>query len=50
MDRQTRHLRFDIELLTTRLVDAATWLTHIDATRHLESGISARVREVEQRS
>jgi putative phosphoribosyl transferase len=38
MDRQTRHLRFDIELLATRLVDAATWLTHIDETRHLRVG------------
>jgi putative phosphoribosyl transferase len=38
IDRQTRHLRFDIELLATRLVDAATWLTHIDETRHLRVG------------
>jgi len=38
MDRQTRRLRFDIELLATRLVDAATWLTHIDETRHLRVG------------
>jgi dienelactone hydrolase len=38
IDRQTHHLRFDIELLSTRLVDATTWLTHIDATRHLRVG------------
>jgi putative phosphoribosyl transferase len=38
VDVQTRHLRFDIELLTTRLVDAATWLTHTDETRHLRVG------------
>jgi putative phosphoribosyl transferase len=38
VDVQTRHLRFDIELLATRLVDAATWLAHIDATRHLRVG------------
>jgi putative phosphoribosyl transferase len=38
IDRQTRHLRFDIELLATRLMDAATWLTHIDETRYLRVG------------
>jgi len=37
MDKQTRHLRFDIKLLATRLVDAATWLTHIDETRHYQA-------------
>src|SRR5215217_1337554 len=34
VDVQTRHLRFDIELLATRLVDAATWLAHRDETQH----------------
>jgi putative phosphoribosyl transferase len=38
IDAQTRHLRFDIELLATRLVDATTWLTHTDETRHLRVG------------
>src|SRR5262245_49465783 len=38
IDVQTRHLRFDIELLATRLVDAVTWLTHTDATRPLRIG------------
>jgi dienelactone hydrolase len=38
VDVQTRHLRFNIELLATRLVDAATWLTHTDATRHIRVG------------
>src|SRR5215831_8240892 len=38
IDVQTRHLRFDIELLATRLVDAATWLTHTGETRHLRVG------------
>src|ERR1043166_5402579 len=38
IDVQTRHLRFDIALLATRLVDAATWLTHTDETRHLRVG------------
>ena len=38
VDVQTRELRFDIELLATRLVDAATWLTHTDETRHVRVG------------
>jgi len=38
VDVQTRHLRFDIELLATRLVDAATWLADADETRHLRVG------------
>jgi len=35
VDVQTRHLRFDIELLATRLMHAAHWLTHADETRHV---------------
>ena len=38
VDVQTRHLRFDIGLLATRLVDAATWLAHRDETQHLRVG------------
>jgi putative phosphoribosyl transferase len=38
IDAQTRHLRFDIELLATRLMDVATWLTHTDETRHVRVG------------
>ena len=38
IDVQTRHLRFDIALLATRLVDAATWLTHTYETRLLRVG------------
>src|SRR5919199_4034753 len=38
VDVQTRHLRFDIGLLATRLMDTATWLTHEDETRHLRVG------------
>ena len=38
VDVQTRHLRFDIELLATRLVDAVNWLADVDETRHLRVG------------
>ena len=38
VDVQTRHLRFDIELLATRLVDAVHWLADADETRHLRVG------------
>ena len=38
VDVQTRHLRFDIGLLATRLMDTATWLTHADEIRHLRVG------------
>jgi putative phosphoribosyl transferase len=38
VDVQTRHLRFDIELLATRLVDAVNWLADADETRHLRVG------------
>ena len=33
--RQPQHLRFDIELLAKRLVDATAWLARGAATRHL---------------
>ena len=38
VDAQTRELRFDIELLATRLVDAATWIAHTDDMGHLRVG------------
>jgi len=38
VDVQTRHLRFDIALLTTRLVDAASWIARTDEIRHLRVG------------
>ena len=38
VDVQTRELRFDIELLATRLVDAATWIARTDDMGHLRVG------------
>jgi dienelactone hydrolase len=38
IDRQTRHLRFDIELLASRLVGATDWLLQNPATRQLRIG------------
>jgi putative phosphoribosyl transferase len=38
-ERYTRHLRFDIPLLATRLVGAVEWLAHQDATRSLSVGL-----------
>jgi putative phosphoribosyl transferase len=35
VDLRTRQLRFDIHLLATRLVDAATWIARTDEVRHL---------------
>ncbi len=39
VDEVTAELRFDIELLAGRLVDAADWLAKEDATRHLALGL-----------
>ena len=38
IDLRTRHLRFDINLLATRLVDATDWLLQNPSTRHLRIG------------
>jgi dienelactone hydrolase len=38
IDAQTRHLRFDIELLSYRLLGATRWVTENAATRHLRVG------------
>jgi putative phosphoribosyl transferase len=38
VDVFTRHLRFDIELLTTRLIEATRWLAGQDETRNLRVG------------
>jgi putative phosphoribosyl transferase len=38
VDVQTRHLRFDIELLAERLADAARWTSEAASTRHLRLG------------
>ncbi len=38
IDRQTRHLRFDIKLLASRLVGATDWLLQHPATRQLRIG------------
>jgi putative phosphoribosyl transferase len=38
VDAQTRELRFDIELLATRLVDTTVWITHTRELRHLQIG------------
>ncbi len=38
IDLRTRHLRFDIGLLASRLVGATDWLTHNPDTRHLKVG------------
>src|SRR5437867_9069784 len=37
-DMRTRHLRFDIELLAGRLVDATNWITGRTETQHLRIG------------
>ncbi len=39
VDLRTRHLRFDIELLAGRLVNALDWLAQHPRTRHLAAGI-----------
>jgi putative phosphoribosyl transferase len=38
VDVFTRHLRFDIELLTARLIEATRWLAGQEETRHLRVG------------
>src|SRR5262245_12908065 len=38
VDVFTRHLRFDIELLTGRLIDATQWLAGQEGTRNLQVG------------
>jgi pimeloyl-ACP methyl ester carboxylesterase len=38
VDRRTAHLRFDIDLLATRLLDATDWLLQQPDTRHLPIG------------
>jgi putative phosphoribosyl transferase len=38
IDRVTAHLRFDIELLTNRLIGATDWLVHAPETRSLRIG------------
>jgi putative phosphoribosyl transferase len=38
IDQQTRHLRFDIELLSMRLADAAAWIASYEGTRDLPIG------------
>src|SRR5262249_59266772 len=38
VDVFTRHLRFDIELLTGRLIDATRWLAGQEGTRNLQVG------------
>lgn len=39
VDLQTRELRFDLDLLADRLVDAAGWLAHQEATQRLPLGL-----------
>ncbi|HEY3171319.1 MAG TPA: alpha/beta fold hydrolase [Thermoanaerobaculia bacterium] len=39
VDEQTGHLRFDIDLLADRLVEAADWLTANEETRSLPIGL-----------
>lgn len=39
VDVRTAHLRFDIDLLAGRLVDAIAWLSRQDETRDLEVGL-----------
>ena len=41
IDLITRHLRFDIELLASRLVDTTDWLTQHPETHHLQIGYSS---------
>jgi dienelactone hydrolase len=38
IDRRTRQLRFNINLLATRLAGATDWLLHNPSTRHLQIG------------
>lgn len=38
VDLRTRHLRFNIKLLASRLVDATQWITGQDETRHVRIG------------
>lgn len=38
IDLPTRHLRFDIGLLTHRLIQATNWIEEREATRHLRIG------------
>jgi putative phosphoribosyl transferase len=38
IDSQTRRLRFDIDLLTERLIDATTWIKRQDETARLNIG------------
>ena len=38
IDARTAHLRFDIDLLAERLVDATDWLTQFPDTKHLRIG------------
>lgn len=38
LDQRTMHLRFDIGLLASRLIDATKWLRQHPATRHLNIG------------
>jgi len=39
VDNQTRHLRFNINLLAQRLVDVIDWMTKDERTRHLAVGL-----------
>lgn len=39
VDRATRHLRFDISLLASRLKGAAKWIENRNATNHLRIGL-----------
>ncbi len=38
IDQRTRHLRFDIGLLASRLIDTTNWLTQYPDTRNLKVG------------
>jgi putative phosphoribosyl transferase len=38
IDTRTAHLRFDIDLLAERLIDATDWLTQFPDTKHLPIG------------
>src|SRR5258707_14304173 len=38
IDTRTAHLRFDIDLIAERLVDATDWLTQFPDTKHLPIG------------
>jgi putative phosphoribosyl transferase len=39
VDQATAHLRFDIPLLSRRLIEIVSWLRHNPATRHLPIGL-----------